>query len=811
MPAPGHDDPASVPLDGLHTLNLPLEQQTLPHTSADSRPNSPTRNSASACSSRSSLSRRRSVSSMKGLMPLTLSASAASYTSPILHEENLRQRVDDYLPELLAQDLELASDLFAAKSMSAGAPTYSVVAEYMARAKATGQFTNRLSMALPYQPASARVQVLGAIEERDSIASLLEQQQQEQQYHHHDGYLDGSELDDLSSEDGSFGMPPPPIRYRRNLSIITTATSFTDSVKKQSPQHSPLHMEPVCGSWIDGDSDSDSNSNYDFEDEEDSYAGPESPPTLLPRLYVPQEPLSPLFPRSPTTPHTDLDPLEYEPSATQECSRILHKKSHSVSDVPTATSLMPKKGTASKQAAAAAPDTTPSNRASIIAQEFQRATSPDFSAAEQRTPVSHVLASTPPPVPQKHHQRLSMLSAESLGKQKQTLAAAAVAATARQQPAPIPESPPMTEVDTSSEAGIEEGSAYGDQARSWQPLETDYSRTTPPSSPPRHFVTLANAATPYVPNFGGDELARVVPLPPDVIETLRVSVACFPETILLSSSLTIETIRSYSKKMRHPETDVLRLASTLVPDDEGTGKRSLWSKVNPLKKSSSSSLRHSAMRSINGSRSGSISGVIGGVGGGSADSQKAWSAIQNVFGSCSEYICDALFAHIMAYNYISALLARSAASAPAATTANLLGRHTSCRSRPSTDQKRGDDIPRKAASLLGLGDVDSAGSSSSRFARRTSTMASSIASRPLSTDGLLAGQPISTAAGSGDTPVRTVHAGLYRCIVRLIATARLTSVSGRLDQPIVDEEATEVDPLFMRSLCEVVRLVEETS
>ncbi|OAA79407.1 hypothetical protein LEL_02893 [Akanthomyces lecanii RCEF 1005] len=702
----------------------------------------------------------------------------------------MEQRVDDYLPELLARDLELASDVFTSKSMTAGTPSYSIVAEYMARARAAGHFTNRLSMASAFQPASSRVQILGAIEEKDSMASFLEQQDQ-----HRHSYPDTSDMDSLLSEDESSGMPPPSFRYRRNTSVITAATSVEGSVRKQSPQPPSPPAEPAHSSWIDGDSGPE----FDEADEEsDSDAAPEP---LSPLLF----PLSPRPPRPPrpSTPPTVVDndpfPLDYEQSAAVFRSRLIHKKSHSVTGVTTFESLQPSPlvlpATARRISKHGLPEMFSEqsfDRTNIPAQEFQRATSPGPSPVEQRTPMSHILPSTPPPVPQKHHQRLSRISAESLQKQSPTTVVAA------RQPAPILESPPMSDAYT-SDADAEESSLYNDHESSWRGLGPDYSRATPPASPSRNVVTLANTAKPYVPNFGGDELARVVPLPPDVIETLRVSVACFPETILLSSSLTIDTIRSYSKKMRLPDTDLLRLPSPLA--SEGTGRKSIWQKVNPLKRASSASLRQSAMLSANRSRAGSIGGM---------DSQKARSAIQNVFGTCSEYICDALFAHLMAYNYVSALLARSAAFAPPSD----LVRHMSSRrttGRASADRQQ-DDIPKKAASLLGLGDTSieppAAGGRNSRIARRTSTMTSTT-SRPWSRDELLPSNPVSSAGNEG--PVRTVQEGLYKCIVRLIATARLMSASGRLDEPISDADVTDADALFMRSLCEIVRLVEETS
>ncbi|KAM3502339.1 hypothetical protein MY11210_009098 [Beauveria gryllotalpidicola] len=712
---------------------------------------------------------------MKGLMPLTLSASPSSYTSSIFPQDGLEQRIDDYLPELLARDLELGGDIFAAKSMTAGTPSHSVTAEYMARAKAAGRFTNRVEMAWEHQPASSRVQVLGPIEERDSIASFLERQGQRQYLHNQ--YPDISDVDSFSSEDNSSGMPPPSFRYNRNMSIVTEATSLTDSVWKPSLQPSPRRLEPCRCNWIDGDSDEDS------EIDEKSVFGQEIPKTPSPR------PPTPLI-----VVDNEILLLNCEESAAAARRRFLHRKSHSLTGVATGEALT--RTARLRHAAADLLPTKPANRTNMITQEFQRDTSPGHFTAEQPGRVSPVPHPTPPVVQRKHRQRKSRSSKESLRKLPLAAAAAAAAAAAvARQPAPLLESPPMSE-SYASETESEEDNVDSAQQTLQRRLETDDSRTTTPDSPRRNFVTLAHSAAPH---FGGDELARVVPLPPDVIETLRVSVACFPETILLSSSLTIDTIRSYSKKMRHPETDFMRLSSP-----EEAAKKSLWRRVNPLKRASSSNLRHKALHSANESRAGSIGGV---------DAQKAWSAIQNVFGTCSEYICDALFAHIVAYNYVSAQLARSAAASTSASS-SLVGRHTSPRRAggPSPADKKQDNIPKKAASLLGLNshgmEPAGAGARHNRLARRPSNMTMTAASRPWSRDELLPCQLVPNA--EHEAPVRTVHEGLYKCIVRLIATARLMSASGRTEEPIIDADATDADALFLRSLCEIVRLVEET-
>ncbi|KAM3552290.1 hypothetical protein MY1884_007286 [Beauveria asiatica] len=785
MLAFGHDT-ASVPLAGLNIFNQPLGHQTASPTTSDCSAGSPAKTSTSTCFSHSSLSRRRSVSSMKSLMPLTLSASASSYTSSISPQDSLEQRIDDYLPELLVRDLELGSDIFAAKSMTAGTPSHSVTAEYMARAKAAGRLTNRPEMACEYQPASSRVQVLQSIEERDSIATFLERQGQRQYLHNE--YPDISDVESSSSEDNSSGMPPPSFRYHRNMSIVTEATSLTDSVWKPSPQPSPRPLESSRRNWIDGDSDEDS------EIDQDSIFGQEI-----------QENPSP-NPSMPIIVDNESHLLNGEESAAAARRRFLHRKSHSLTEVQTSEALI--RTARLRHGTADLLSTKPANRTNMITQEFQRDTWPGDFTAEQPGRVSPVPHSTRRVAQQKHRQRRSGSTEEGLRKRPRT-AAAAVACP----PAARVESPPMS-ASYASETESEEDDdddVYSAKQAVQRGLETDYSRTTPPESPRRNFVTLAHSAAPYVLNFGGDEHARVVPLPPDVIETLRVSVACFPETILLSSSLTIDTIRSYSKKMRHPGTDFSRLSSP----QEAAAKKSLWRRVNPLKRApSSKNLRHNALHSANESRAGSI--------GGGADAQKAWSAIQNVFGTCSEYICDALFAHIMAYNYLSALLARSAAAAACTSaSSSLVGRHASCRRRrraggPADQKQQQNDIPNKAASLLGLSshgiEPAGAGARHNRLVPRTSNMtmtaSSSSHSPPWSRDELLPCQPVPSAVH--EAPVRTVHEGLYKCIVRLIATARLMSASGRTEEPIADADATDADALFLRSLCEIVRLVEET-
>jgi hypothetical protein len=172
----------------------------------------------------------------------------------------------------------------------------------------------------------------------------------------------------------------------------------------------------------------------------------------------------------------------------------------------------------------------------------------------------------------------------------------------------------------------------------------------------------------------------------------------------------------------------------------------------------------------------------------SLETVKPWAPLQHIFGNTSDYLCDALYAHIIAYNYISALIPRN--SLP-----------KSRRESHAPVEIQHEDIPKKAASLLGLApavDMLSTGASgllksaSSTLLRDTST--SQVA---LST--------------SYENAVRDIQAGLMRCIARLVATARLVAESGTGEERLVEMGASEVDMLLTRSLCEVVRLAEETA
>ncbi|PHH66613.1 hypothetical protein CDD81_6450 [Ophiocordyceps australis] len=331
-----------------------------------------------------------------------------------------------------------------------------------------------------------------------------------------------------------------------------------------------------------------------------------------------------------------------------------------------------------------------------------------------------------------------------------------------------------------------------------------------PKMPPTN-AWLAGALSPYPRWLQTDEMAKVVPLPPEAMETLRVSVACFPETMLLSSSLTIETIRTYSHKVRQPSLDLL--ANTPLrnqsPDSSplGSSRRSIWRKVVPHKRIGllpAPMLRRnflSSHPSIDSSSSTTLAPA------------QPWEPLKSVFGYCSDYICDALYAHILAFNYISTLVTRSPASSPSPCQSPcplsssppppppLTQPKQTCRSPGlATPMSPRENIPKKAASLLGLASAsDAAAAGLNRLTRRMAT--------PLGNLSRLDVAPNQSQAAL----VTHEHllSGLMRCISQLMATAKLMSENGG-GQDIVKTEPGEVDFLLVRCLCEIVRMSEDS-
>jgi hypothetical protein len=150
-----------------------------------------------------------------------------------------------------------------------------------------------------------------------------------------------------------------------------------------------------------------------------------------------------------------------------------------------------------------------------------------------------------------------------------------------------------------------------------------------------------------------------------------------------------------------------------------------------------------------------------------------WEPIRNIFPAATDYLCDALYAHLVVYNYVSILCPLPLGA--------LAG-----------DSGEGQPIPKKAAHLLGLQEAPTGPTGLRRMASRRAVGSGGIA--PL---------------GTG-TELREVQKGLRLCIGKLVAELKQEeSADSEEGGPLHSKKEVMVDPLLVRSLCEVVRCAEE--
>jgi len=687
-------------------------------------------------SSSSSACQRRSVSSMNGLMPFALSSPACSTSSsPSPTVDGVRNKVDGYFPEVLARDLERSSSAFSSRSLTSGAPDAHLSFEDSTSSPSSAWAQRSLSS--PYHGAAGRPLI--PIQERNSVVDFLEYDDNDPKYDDN-----STDLDSMSGTEFSRTHTAPSISAREQ-SIITAATSLGSSCWQPSPRNSPAFAAGRDHSWIEPESDEDEPEMHDLPNEDN---------------------LASLSPRPPTPPESDDSGGSDDAAPSIPLSahnKRFHRKSYSIGGgVPVAIPRRHQSGRRSQSTsqpsvplpgASSSQDQSPKHRSHSSSASGHRPRASSLQSA--RMHAQHALRSSPP--------RMNGLA---------------------QHP---PASPSINNTGSVTESGyidphveIDTRAVTRPATRSKDPV---FIRPSPPPSPlPSVQSWLDGSTQPYTAQSQGDDMPKAVPLPPNVVETLRVSVACFPETMLLSSSLTVETIRNYSKKMRQPSADLI---STLSPDTPGSSPRkSLWKRFVSNKRGALATDEYRPQSASPNAPPTSPSAAA-------PTPAKPWTSLQNVFGCASDYVCDALWAHIVAYNYISALVPRT----PQRTRS---GRD---RASPTEDQQK-DEIPKKAASLLGLTASQNSGGMD-RMAKKLSSQLS----WGLKTEGIMTDQ--SARSATYDNATRDIQAGLMRCIMRLIATARLMAEDGSTADRSVEMEIQNVDILFTRSLCEIVRMAEE--
>ncbi|KAG6301501.1 hypothetical protein E4U09_005091 [Claviceps aff. purpurea] len=684
---------------------------------------------------------RRSVPSMKGLMPLALS-------SPFSNSESSSQSVtiddgvvpcNDCLPELLARDLERSSDIFASKDMTAGTPNTVSKPEEKIRTR-----VSKVSYS-PYFAASARVQVLGAIEERDSMISFMDQQEPELVVDQH------SDSASTTSHDSSEEAEPPSFRHRG--SVVTSATSVGSTPYNKTRVSSLPERSCAC-SWIDVDSDRDEDQEILDDCHFDSLSP--RPPTPAAGSEARMPPVAPV-------PRTDMA------SIRSRSSCMFRPRSHSVNeDLSNPTVRRYSMG----------PPVRLPQRSSSINTLLPRTS---MSCAESSLPQSFGTRTPGRSKKPKRIQPLAIDTACNDGFVPTTCVREAVL-----KPGLMRDLSPMDDGYTQSD-----NEALWSPTRKRAPKE-NYVFVRPPSPPQRlHSVQswLNSSLQPFPWSPHGDDNAKLVPLPPDAVENLRISVALFPETMLLTSSLTVETIRSFSKKVRRPSLDSssIVLGEGLLPESP---RRSLWRKVIPHRRGS----QFSDPRTLSAPPSPRHPGSSAPTSPASTDALKPWMPLKNVFGCCSDYICDALYAHIVAYNYVSAFLSKN----PVPLSARGRSERLNLRESPSQD-----DIPAKAAYLLGLSASGDGAATMGRFPHRLGSLPGDRIM-----EGILTHRD--TVLIAQDNTLRAIQSGLLRCVSRLLNTAKHMAENDTTEDGVIEVESGDADMLFLRSLCEIVRMAEDS-
>ncbi|KAJ4298748.1 hypothetical protein N0V88_003780 [Collariella sp. IMI 366227] len=180
--------------------------------------------------------------------------------------------------------------------------------------------------------------------------------------------------------------------------------------------------------------------------------------------------------------------------------------------------------------------------------------------------------------------------------------------------------------------------------------------------------------------------------------------------MLLTSSLSIETIRAYSKKVKH-RTDLechLRSntdSSSVYSSNSLNAKLPKRWNINLLSHVRRSSKQHQPYyhtlpRPFPQSPEASSSSFTPHP---SPTPNPIWAPIKRIFPTATSHLCDSLYAHLIAYNYISSIC--PPIPIPPRTALAMPSPHI----RPSTSfQNQDTRIPQKAATLLGMDDPVSA-------------------------------------------------------------------------------------------------------
>ncbi len=274
-----------------------------------------------------------------------------------------------------------------------------------------------------------------------------------------------------------------------------------------------------------------------------------------------------------------------------------------------------------------------------------------------------------------------------------------------------------------------------------------------------------------------------IPMPPEIVDNLRIHIENFPDVMLTCRSLAFETLRSYSKKVKQLGPSMHDGAHSGSPfEDDADQKR------NPFRRAVKYvSRRISALPRIQTPRPFRPQSVHAREPLAAAALVADWTSIKNIFPLGSDYMCESLYAHLVAYNYVKSVCPAGPLWETRPRTPNI-GNSQS----PVVHEER-SRVSNKAASVLGISYGPGA---KFDLPPVVHGRCSSLATAKCPTTS----QSSSRVNASRDS-MDELRLGLIRCIGCLVTTVTTTGAKDR-PSPLFTQE-------LLRSLSEIVRCSEE--
>lgn len=682
-------------------------------------------------------------------------------------------------PEMLAGDLGLSEEVFRSKNLTAGAPAASLSGNGGRRHSSLQDRSSGLLSSPENRNVLTRMRSLQTIESGCFQLEMAPGQAAERRR----GSFEST------STDSSGGMEPPSVAGRgREVSVGTAATSVTSERFSPSDKSNSPIDKTSNGSWTDLQqlaTDAHHNSiSTSYQERCRSLSNVQQPPT-------PKSPMSPRSPRDTGGALRTMSLGNRKPSQTIAEPMPAFKSPMNFGGSMQFEAPSPSKSSPSKTTNA-----FPTRRSSLTQ-------NPDFLR------ISHQRVS-PQPSSVRHssiiHSNAHLMPVTPVRRPSS-------AGNASSNHRDDEEARSMLSLDSDSDDEEDEKEDTFDHSIS-TPRDVNQVATPTIVSPLadiERWVDQSSIELTQLPSPTKDYQGSRLHVAPEVLDTLRISVACFPETILVCSSLSIETIRNNGKKVRFRKIDIADDSQLSLDMPESSAKPSKWKWLTQKRAPEPSPTKMQPPQRFPPAPSDDAMEP--------RTHRPVWQSIKNIFPKGTDHLCDALYAHILAFNYVTSVCPPSTV-AQAARPASKQSQSSapSISDKKSVRSDNNNKIPHKAATLLGL-ENDPSAIAPPREPRESSSSSTSRPTTSRGKAGFMQGKREATktfgsmanrTADDHDQSLKDLRYGLAKCIARLVGTLRLTTGETLAQSTSMRPgDIKDVDPLFIRALCEVVRCNEE--